>query len=277
MARQAGSPIEHRLDTGPRTEHPSRQYRALFRLLHGQRHQPLRQAHLTRFQSGLGHQAPFRSSRLPRRRHVGFIQALWQVLTTPLQCRRFRTRQHRLKPCRCRPHPARSATRMECSTASSNSSIRLPRRPIRINPTPINQLCLPTLVSSMDRPGLLAVPTLRSRSFRFSPHLDSNNFKPHLRQAGSPGLLHKWQHLRWLLNMQLRSTDRLNRCLLTLVRHCRFNRFRKESLRTSRHRLNRFQQVRSTRRRLFQPSTDTVTPAHVRRELSARPTCVRHG
>ena len=57
---QAVSLIEHRLDTGPRTEHPLRQFRALFQFLHRSRHQPLRQAHLIRFQSGLALQALFR-------------------------------------------------------------------------------------------------------------------------------------------------------------------------------------------------------------------------
>jgi hypothetical protein len=58
---QVGSLIEHRLDTGPRTEHPLRQYRALFQFRHEQWHeQPLLQAHLTRFQSGLVHQGLFR-------------------------------------------------------------------------------------------------------------------------------------------------------------------------------------------------------------------------
>jgi hypothetical protein len=56
----ADSLIEHRLDTGLRTEHPSRQYRALFQFLHGQLHRPLRRDRLIRFQSGLVHQALFR-------------------------------------------------------------------------------------------------------------------------------------------------------------------------------------------------------------------------
>jgi hypothetical protein len=37
---QVGSLIEHRLDTGPRTEHPLRQYRALFQFRHEQWHEP---------------------------------------------------------------------------------------------------------------------------------------------------------------------------------------------------------------------------------------------
>lgn len=52
--------IEHRLDTGLRTVHPSRQYRALFQFLHGQLHRPLRQGRLIPFQSGLVRLEPFR-------------------------------------------------------------------------------------------------------------------------------------------------------------------------------------------------------------------------
>lgn len=275
MALQAGSLIERRLDTGPRTEHPSRRYRASFQLLHVQRHQSLRQAHLTRFQSGLGHQAPFRSSRLPRRHHVGFIQALWPERTTQRRCRLFRTRLHRLKPCQCRLPPARLATRMEFKTASSNSSIRLLRRLLRISPFQTNQLCLPTPESSMDRLGLPAVPTLLSRSFRCSQHLDSNNFKPHHKQAYSPGLLHRWQRLRWLRNMRLHSTALRSQCRLMLAQPCRFNRFHKESRRTFRLRRDPFQLARSTHRLRFQPSMDFPIPGRVRRELLARRTCVQ--
>lgn len=52
--------IEHRLDTGLRMEHPLRQYRALFQLLHEQLHRPLRQGRLIQFQSGLVRLEPFR-------------------------------------------------------------------------------------------------------------------------------------------------------------------------------------------------------------------------
>ena len=51
---------EHRLDTGLHTEHPLRQYRALFQFLHEQLHRPLQRDLLIRSQSGLAHRVPFR-------------------------------------------------------------------------------------------------------------------------------------------------------------------------------------------------------------------------